>query len=1555
MSKPASAKASVEQLAPTKPPILTPGVVDIYVLRDWEAACRTYFEHKDVDEDDQVRRVASSLRDPLVRTWYNTDKEVLDALSFEDFFLELKTTLLESGWELKEKNRMLRLPQGNLSFYEWAQEVRNINAVLSGTVYYLNSDAMKSQLEARMSLHLQQSIEARALPEPNLPPVVAVQPAPPSNASPDAILATNAAAAAATARRLEAQAGQRLRFWLTQVKIREEENKRVEAVAAAAAMEVLRADRAQRKAARTPNQPIHTPLPRSSSSTNRTPSNRLPKLTDHERELLKKHDGCFKCRQFNVGHTVSGCPNGFPDPQGYKPLSAPSVIKQEAPVKKEPVAADSNPPPSNILEGSDSDDSEYVKPSPTALVHPFLFIEGPNSTTPLVRVRPLIDSGATAVLISPELADKLKLRRRKLATPRQSVLAIQTGGQPVIQTEWVKLRVMTKDQSWVSRTIQARIAPGVCNDLILGTPFIYKNYLVIDLRARTLIDKRTGYDLLNPPRRASPQQRPSSAKTRLQHILDNPKPTPALETVAAALPLELMAAVKDRIETLTLQAELTERDAEMRKKFMDRFPADIPHVDHLPTDVYHRIKLKDINKVITAWSYSCPKKYREAWRTLLDQHLEAGRIRPSSSPYSSPAFLIPKADPTALPRWVNDYRVLNENTVRDMGPLPRIEEILADVGRGKIFGKIDMTNSFFQTRVHPDDIPFTAVNTPFGLYEWTVMPMGGTNAPATHQRRMTQALKHLIGRICHVYLDDIIIWSDTVEEHSQNVEAVMKALREAHLYCSPKKTNLFSNETIFLGHLITSDGIKADPSKVERITNWPRPRTTTNVRAFLGIVRYIANYLPELAEHTSILTPLTQKVYDQSFPEWRPEHETAFKKIKEIVLGNRCLTTINYDSGDTIFVTTDASDRRTGAVLSTGLSWETARPVAFESQQLNDAEKNYPTHEKELLAIVRALKKWRFHLLGTHFEVRTDHRTLEYFQTQKDLSRRQARWSEFLSQYDFDIQYVKGEDNTVADGMSRYPDDIPDVLAAVMGLSRSREQPGVSGMEVVAATFSIALDPEVLQGIKEGYKVDEYCIKLRSNIQSIEGARLDTDSGLLYLGQRLVIPRDPKLRESLYRLAHDSLGHFGFDKSYAALRESYYWPNMRADLENAYISSCAECQRNKSSTSKPVGPLHPLPIPDKRFDSVAMDFIGPLPDDHGFNSILTITDRLGTADLRIIPTRTNITAEELAELFFDHWYCENGLPLEIICDRDRLFMSRFWEALHKQSGVKVKMSTAYHPETDGASERTNKTINQALRYHVDRHQKNWVRALPRVRFTIMNTINTSTGYTPFQLKSAHSPRLIPPITTERGGSDSQDVVKAKEVIEQLYKDVSDAQDNLLAAKTRQAHFANAHRAPEDVYQIGDLVMLSTKNRRAEYKAHGKNAERRAAKFFPRYDGPYKEIKAFPEKSEYTLLLPNSGKTFPGFHASLLKRHHPNDPKLFPDRELPRPGPVITAEGAQEPEWEVEAIIEERKRGKGKQYLVRYKGWGPEEDRWLPGRDLQENEALDRWESRQMGA
>jgi hypothetical protein len=551
-----------------------------------------------------------------------------------------------------------------------------------------------------------------------------------------------------------------------------------------------------------------------------------------------------------------------------------------------------------------------------------------------------------------------------------------------------------------------------------------------------------------------------------------------------------IGAVRTCIETLVTEEQLRLKDAKFKAQYLDLFPPDIPDVANLPDDVLMNVKLKDELKPMVARAYSCPRKYQEGWKTLIQQHLAAGCIHPSSSNYISPNFIVPKSDPTILPQWVNDYRKLNANTIADNHPLPLVTDILHDCAGHKFYGKIDMTNSFFQTKMHPDSVKFTAVNTPFGLYEWLVMPMGLRNSPVVHQCRVFSALHALIGKICHVYLDDIIIWSNSLAEHEHNVKLVLEALHAANLYCSVKKSTLFCTEVDFLGHHISSCGIEPDPKKIERIINWPIPKLATDVRAFLGLVRYVANFPPSLAHHMRILTPLTYKSTDATFPPWQPEHQHTFQCIKDLITSADCLVNINHDNiGDNkIFVTCDSSDWRTNAMLSYGLTRETACPVAFDSVTLKAAQLHYPIHEKEMLAIIRALTKWHSDLLGSPIIIFTDHHTLENFDTQKDLSWRQAHWQEFLSHYNHEIVYIKGEDNPVADALSCLPnsvDDTPPVPAA--------------------ALLEVCTDPCLLEQILQGYKEDPFCDRLfRTNHDTLG---VTTRNGLLYIGDHLVIPR----------------------------------------------------------------------------------------------------------------------------------------------------------------------------------------------------------------------------------------------------------------------------------------------------------------------------------------------------------------------------------------------------------------------------------------------------------------
>ena len=1206
--------------------------------------------------------------------------------------------------------------------------------------------------------------------------------------------------------------------------------------------------------------------------------------------------------------------------KNYKPLTsqdAERAATSRAPTRSAPIASIKEESPDDDLPASqdpvaavfpdmhdfsdDADDDDHllsVSPPPLKCKHLFwkCLLNTPTGLTPTTA---LIDSGAHLVLIRASLVQRLALSPVPLVTPLRVSTAISPDTKTHSLTHYVEISPSSLGLAFTSKPIHAVISNNLCAPIILGLPFLVTNEITCNYGKRTCIVtvNNKPFDLLAPA------------------------PTVQLKSS------DWLAAIYQKARTPATDHTLLELETKLRKQFQDVFEP-LPHVDHLPKDPVARIRLKNPEHTIRTRNYACPRKWKDAWHTLLQQHIESGRIRPSDAPAGSGAFIIPKADPTVLPRWVNDYRQLNSNTVTDSYPLPRISEILTDCGGASFFASIDMTNSFFQTRMHPEDVKLTAVNTPWGLYEWVVMPMGIKNAPAIHQRRVSTALRPYIGKICHVYLDDIVVWSRSLTDHEQNVTTILNALRLNKLYCNPKKTMLFCKEIKFLGHRISQDGIEVDEGKADRITQWPTPTSTKQVRSFLGLVRYLAVFLPKLAEHTCVLDELTKKEYNREFPPWTTRHQAAFDSIKQLATSTTCLVTIDPTTmpENKIFVTTDASDYGSGAVLTFGPTYQEARPVAYDSRSFKGAELNYPVHEKEQLAIVRALAKWRTDLLGHEFQVWTDHRTLEHLHSQRDLSRRQSRWLEFMSHYEFSIHYLPGEKNVVADALSRLPDTGTDSIASLLDTQR----------RLVHSRFQ--LEDNLLDEIRQGYSQDPFTKKIVNAATGMDNIR--SENGFWFINDRLIVPNVKHTREILFRIAHDNLGHFGTPKSYAALRDSFYWPNMKRDLECAYVPACADCQRNKSRTTAPVGPLHPLPVPDQRCDSIAIDFIGPLPIDSGFDCILTITDRLGS-DIRIIPTTCTLTAQGLAEIFFKDWYCENGLPLEIISDRDKLFVSHFWEELHKLTGVKLKLSSSFHPESDGASERTNKTVIQCIRFMVERDQKGWAKALPKVRFDIMNTVNKSTGYTPFQLRFGKSPRILPPLL-DPPPLNNPSLALARTHIEHMLPIELEAKDNLLTAKINQAHQKNQHRRPDFPFKPGQRVVLSTTNRRQEYKSSN---NLRVAKFMPRFDGPYRILATNQTHSTVTLDLPNAPNAFPVFHTSEVALFKENDDLLFPSRALNPPEP-IRINGEQE--FFIDKIVDERVRHKQIQYRVRWQGEGPEGDKWLPATELEDCKALDVW-------
>ena len=506
-----------------------------------------------------------------------------------------------------------------------------------------------------------------------------------------------------------------------------------------------------------------------STSTSNAPHKQCPALLSSERQLLRDNDGCLKCRRFFVDHRASNCPNNFPSPVNYRTLTQTDVDRAKR-NRTKPIAAVSStstlptPAPadtpsdtsmssqyhhvaavmgmstnptayvaantSNVIGDANSSGSSEDSSFPGVSTLPTVAsVSSPHTTQPLhvphmywrcltsgkshefpVSFEALIDHGSSLVLISNSCANDLGLRRKRLKKPFSAELAMQTNGQrsQIHFSEYVKLQLHDPSALWTSKSIRAVIAPNLCAPMILGLPFLSHNDIVVDAASRTAVDKKSGFDLLNPVAPIVPPPKKKLKDFFIELKQDRKLMVAELKMVCAerknflkhkfeiVKPVDIIAAVRERVEILAAQDQLTQLGKDILGEFKDVF-APIPHHDDLPHDFYCRIKLKDASKTVSTRTYTTPRKYREAWATLIQQHLDAGRIRPSNSAHASPAFIVPKSDAAVLPRWVNDYRILNANTVLDAHPLPRVDDILADCAKGKIWSKLDMTNLFFQT------------------------------------------------------------------------------------------------------------------------------------------------------------------------------------------------------------------------------------------------------------------------------------------------------------------------------------------------------------------------------------------------------------------------------------------------------------------------------------------------------------------------------------------------------------------------------------------------------------------------------------------------------------------------------------------------------------------------------------------------------------------------------------------------------------------------------------------------------------------------------------------
>ncbi|XP_031127569.1 uncharacterized protein LOC116029662, partial [Ipomoea triloba] len=438
------------------------------------------------------------------------------------------------------------------------------------------------------------------------------------------------------------------------------------------------------------------------------------------------------------------------------------------------------------------------------------------------------------------------------------------------------------------------------------------------------------------------------------------------------------------------------------REFPDVFLEDLTEMPP-EREVEFTIDLAPGTAPISKAPYRMAPKEMEELKAQLAELLEKGFIRPSVSPWVAPVLFVKKKDGSL--RLCIDYRELNRVTVKNRYPLPRIDDLFDQLRGAGVFSKIDLRSGYHQVRVAEQDISKTAFRTRYGHYEFTVMPFGVTNAPGTFMDLMNRIFLPYLDKFIVVFIDDILVYSKTPEEHEEHLRTALQLLREKKLYAKLSKCEFWKEEVAFLGHIITREGIAVDPTKIRAVIEWEPPKSVTEVRSFLGLAGYYRRFVQDFSKIARPLTNLLKKTTKYS---WSGECEQAFQELKKRLTTAPVLTLPVGTEGYELY--TDASHKGLGCVLM-----QHGRVIAYASRQLKPHEANYPTHDLELAAVVFALKIWRHYLYGVTCKIFTDHQSLKYIFTQRDLNLRQRRWLELIKDYDLEIQYQEGKANKVAD------------------------------------------------------------------------------------------------------------------------------------------------------------------------------------------------------------------------------------------------------------------------------------------------------------------------------------------------------------------------------------------------------------------------------------------------------------------------------------------------------------------------------------------------------------
>ena len=811
-----------------------------------------------------------------------------------------------------------------------------------------------------------------------------------------------------------------------------------------------------------------------------------------------------------------------------------------------------------------------------------------------------------------------------------------------------------------------------------------------------------------------------------------------------------------------------------------------------------------------------PYNYTPTKRKLIKQHvnemLELGIIRPSESEWASPVNMQKQGDTY---RFCLDYRVVNSLTRNDPFPHPRIETLVNKLADAKFISKLDLRKGYWQIGVHPDSVKYTTFICDEGKFEFLRMPFGLKTAPAIFQRFVNKVLGKSRDVFAAAYLDDIIIYSNSWEDHLDHIKYVLTQLRNANLTVNLKKCSFAQTSMEYLGYVITSNGISINQEKLAPITDYPTPRTAKDVKRFVGLCGWYRQYIENFA---TVMEPLNRCLRKDIKFCWSHEQQIAFDRIKQCIVNATALALPNFDKQ--FILRTDSSDLGLGAVLAQEDEENNERPIAFASRTLTRTEQSYHATEKECLSIVWSLKKFESYLDGQSFILQTDNQALLWLDKMKDVNSKFMRWALRIQDFQPIISHCPGKLNVVADALSRAP-----VGEAEEEDRKSVMDPPTQSNFLFFSSLSSLVDKDSL---KLAQKDDG---EIQSLLTDLPNGFILEDDILYKLGRNneklIFIPRSFKGKVLNYFHDAPHSGHLGYRKTIARIMRRFFWFHMHEDIY-AYIRACTKCQATKNPNTKPYGEMQPVYAAGP-WDMLAMDLIGPLPTTANRNTQLLVVVDHFSKWVELFPL-TKATAPKIATILENEIFCRYGSPKRILSDNGTNFRSKCLRQLCSAWGITQKFLSPYHPQSN-ITERINRNIRAILSSYIAQKHTKWDQYLAAVGLALRTAVSDTTGYSPSMLTFGREIKLPIDRAVETDSEEMQSRILHKtDLINKLQSLYTNTRMNIEKAQAQQCRYYNS-RHKRMQFKVNDKVML-----RSHFLSH--KAMHFTKKFAYRWLGPF---------------------------------------------------------------------------------------------------------------------